>query len=364
MSFARRLGFFAACLAMWACAPRTSPQASYDQIAKQIAHGDYNTALSQVNLASARFAADSPQWDWSFRIQKAQILIARSAPKEALDVLNGPLPSSLASTELPALKALFEGSAHMNLQQLDKSQAELSEAEHLATASHPRLLSQVANTQATLSAYRGNYAEAERGYEQGLKLAGEYGREDQKVVAEVGLAWVATHQGHFDQGAERGQAALQLARALGMQNHVATTLGNLAWNYQELGDPNLKGRVRIWDVANGRLIATGSTVQPGFASVKFRPDGRKIVAGGCVVKSRLNEAGARERRDLPTGSTLAASLSSSGRRPRLIPRSFSCESSEHPLGGGHHAEDPPDFILAREWELIVTGALCWGLAHI
>jgi CHAT domain-containing protein len=234
--FAGRLGIFAACLAVWGCAPRASPQAAHDQIAKQIAHGDYNTALSQVNLASTKFAADSPQWDWSFRIQKAQILIARSEAKEALDVLNGPLPSSLGSTELPALKALFEGSAHMNLQQLDKSQAELSEAEHLAAASHPRLLSQVANTQATLSAYRGNYVEAERGYEQGLKLAGEYGREDQKVVAQVGLAWVATHQGHFDQGAERGQTALQLARSLGMQNHVATTLGNLAWNYSELGD--------------------------------------------------------------------------------------------------------------------------------
>ncbi len=166
MRFAGRLGILAACLVAWGCAPRASPQAAYDQIAKQIAHGDYNTALSQVNLASARFAADSPQWDWSFRIQKAQILIARSAPKEALDVLDGPLPSSLASTELPALKALFEGSANMKLQQLDKSQAELSEAEHLATASHPRLLSQVANTQATLSAYRGNYAEAERQYTQ------------------------------------------------------------------------------------------------------------------------------------------------------------------------------------------------------
>ena len=236
MRFAGRLGIFAACLAVWGCAPRASPQAAYDQITKQIAHGDYNTALSQVNLASAKFAADSPQWDWSFRIQKAQILIARSEAKEALDILNGPLPSSLDSTELPALKALFEGSAHMNLQQLDKSQAELSKAEHLATASHPRLLSQVANTQATLSAYRGNYFEAERGYEQGLKLAGEYGREDQKVVAQVGLAWVATHQGHFDQGAERGQTALQLARSLGMQNHVATTLGNLGWNYSELGD--------------------------------------------------------------------------------------------------------------------------------
>ena len=94
----------------------------------------------------------------------------------------------------------------------------------------------MANTQATLSAYRGNYAEAERQYTQAQKLAGEYGREDQKVVAQVGLAWVATHQGHFDQAAERGQTALQLARSLGMQNHVATTLGNLAWNYSALGD--------------------------------------------------------------------------------------------------------------------------------
>jgi CHAT domain-containing protein len=234
--FAGRLGIFAACLAVWGCAPRPSPQAAYDQIAKQIAHGDYNTALSQVNLASAKFAADSPQWDWSFRIQKARILIARSEAKEALDVLNGPLPASLNSTELPTLKKLFEGNAQIYLQQFDKSQAELSEAEHLAASSHPRLLSQVLNAQATLSASRGNYAEAEREYTQALKLADEYGREDQKVVAQVGLAWVATLQGHFDQAAERGQTALQLARSFGMQNHVATTLGNLGWNYSELGD--------------------------------------------------------------------------------------------------------------------------------
>jgi CHAT domain-containing protein len=234
--FAGRLGIFAACLAVWGCAPRSSPQAAYDQIAKQIAHGDYNTALSQVNLASAKFAADSPQWDWSFRIQKARILIARSEAKEALDVLNGPLPASLNSTELPTLKKLFEGNAQIYLQQFDKSQAELSEAEHLAASSHPRLLSQVLNAQATLSASRGNYAEAEREYTQALKLADEYGREDQKVVAQVGLAWVATLQGHFDQAAERGQTALQLARSFGMQNHVATTLGNLGWNYSELGD--------------------------------------------------------------------------------------------------------------------------------
>jgi hypothetical protein len=80
-------------------------------------------------------------------------------------------------------------------------------------------------------------------------------------------------------------------------------------------------------------------------------DVQKIVAGGCVVKSRLNEAGARERRDLPTGSTLAASLSSSGRRPRLIPRSFTRAS---PASTRWAVVTIPRTVrlsfLAREWE--------------
>jgi len=192
--------------------------------------------LSQVDLASARFAAGNPQWDWSFRVQKAQILIVRSAPREALALLNGPLPSSLSSTELPALKALFEGTAHMYLHELDKSQEELAQAETLAGTAHPRLSCQVRNTQATLAAFRGNYAEAEQGYAQALKLAREHNRPDQQVAAQVGLAWVATNLGHFDQAVERGQSALQLARSLGIQNQVSNTLGNLAWNYTELGD--------------------------------------------------------------------------------------------------------------------------------
>jgi len=63
-------------------------------------------------------------------------------------------------------------------------------------------------------------------------------------------------------------------------------------------------------------------------------DGRSS-PGDCVVKSRLHELGARERRDLLTGSTLAASLSSSGRRPRLIRRSSTRASpASTPLGGG------------------------------
>lgn len=223
-------------LAMWGCTPHSSPQTYHDQVEQEIIHGDFNAALAQVDVASRRFANLGPQWDWSFRIQKAQILIARTAPNEVLSVLSGELPSSLASTELPALKALFEGTAHTYLHEYDVAQNELARAEQLANTAHPRLLCQVRSAQATLAAFKGKYSDAEQEYLRAWKLAGDHGRHDQQVVAQVGLAWVATHEGHFDQAAERGQTALQLARSLGMQNQVATTLGNLAWNYSELGD--------------------------------------------------------------------------------------------------------------------------------
>jgi CHAT domain-containing protein len=47
---------------------------------------------------------------------------------------------------------------------------------------------------------------------------------------------LATKGEHFDEAVERGRAALQLARSLGMQGLESATLGNIGWNYYELGD--------------------------------------------------------------------------------------------------------------------------------
>jgi CHAT domain-containing protein len=229
--------FAAVCLLIWGCKAPLDPQSVHDQIAAKITHGDFNAALSQVNDASARFGSRSPQWEWSFRVQKAQILISRSAWRDALAILNGPLPPSLASTELAVLKSLFEGSAHMYLQEFDASQSKLSEAIDLANSSHPRLLCQVLSAKAALAGSKGDYAEAERNYDQALKLAREHGRSDQEVAARAGQAWVATHLRHLDQAVEEGASALELSQSLGMQSYSATILGNLAWNYSELGDP-------------------------------------------------------------------------------------------------------------------------------
>jgi CHAT domain-containing protein len=237
MSFAGRAGvLIAVCLSIWGCGAAPDPQTVHDQISGKIMHGDFNAALLQVDDAYARFGASSPQWDWSFRIQKAQILISRSAYRDALDILAAPLPASLASTDLAVLKALFEGSAHMYVQEFEESGKKLIEAEELASSSHPRLLCQALNAKAALAAATGDYAEAQRNYNQALKLAREHGRPEVEVAAQIGQAYVATNLQHFDEAVDLGKSALQLSRSLGMQSYAATTLGNLGWNYSALGD--------------------------------------------------------------------------------------------------------------------------------
>jgi CHAT domain-containing protein len=237
MSFAGRSGaLIAVCLSIWGCGVAPDPQTVHDQISAKIIHGDFNAALSQVDDAYARFGGKSPQWNWSFRIQKAQILISRSAYRDALAILAGTLPASLASTDIAVQKALFEGSAHMYVQEFDESGRKLAEAENLASSSHPRLLCQVLNAKAALAAATGDYAGAQQNYNQALKLAREHGRPEVQVASQAGQAYVATYLQHFDEAVDLGKSALQLSRSLGMQSYAATSLGNLGWNYSALGD--------------------------------------------------------------------------------------------------------------------------------
>jgi CHAT domain-containing protein len=218
------------------CKRAPGPQTSHDQIVAKISQGDLNGALADVDHAYVRYGASGDRWNWTFRILKAQILLSRSQPKEALAVISGDLPSSLASSELAVKKILYEGIAYRYGQEYDKSERKLAEAEALATSSQPRLLCQVLNAKGALLVEKGKFVEAEQTHEQALKLAREHGRLDQQASAQVSLAWVAIKRERYGEAVDRGQSALELSRSLGMQSYVATVLGNMGWANFELGD--------------------------------------------------------------------------------------------------------------------------------
>jgi CHAT domain-containing protein/Tfp pilus assembly protein PilF len=218
------------------CTFNRDPQPAYDRVLDEIKRGDLNVALADANRASQKYSQVSPEWDWRFRILRAQILVSRTEPKAALAILQGDLPSSLQSTEIAARKTLYEGISYRSLQQTKQAEQKLVEAEHLADSLHSQYLCHIVIARAGLQLDQEKFAAAEENYDRAIALATQHGLRDQEANAQVGLAIVSAKLNHLDEAVDRNQKALALARSLRMGGAEATILGNLGWAYFTLGD--------------------------------------------------------------------------------------------------------------------------------
>jgi CHAT domain-containing protein len=218
------------------CGTAGDPQAANERIAREIKRGDLNVALADVNRASEKYAKVSPEWDWRFRILRAQILVAQSEPNEALALLKGEIPVSLSSTDVAVRKAMYEGIAYRYLEQSDQALTKLAEAEKLAPSIQPQLLCQILIAKAGVFFNQEKYDLAEENYNRGIALARQYGMPEQEASAKAALAIISQKRERLDEAIDRNQKALETARSLKMSALEATILGNLGWAYFVLGD--------------------------------------------------------------------------------------------------------------------------------
>jgi CHAT domain-containing protein/Flp pilus assembly protein TadD len=199
-------------------------------------HDDADKALKEVNSALEQLAGKNPEWTWRLKILKSQIFLYKSNYREALGLLNEPLPASLVATEVAARKAMMEGIARRQGQEFIQSEKNLSEAEQLARASYPQLLGDVLNARGALEVDEKKLSEAEVTFEEALRLVRQGRDRDAEASVLNNLARVGMSREHFDEAIDRGYAALELSRSLGLKPLTATVLGNLGWSYFELGD--------------------------------------------------------------------------------------------------------------------------------
>jgi CHAT domain-containing protein len=218
------------------CHRTPNPQVLSDQIDRDMWRGDVRAAAADADRALSSYHGTDPAWSWRFRILKARILVARSAPQDALAVLNAELPSSLATGELAVRKNMVEGMAQRVAQNFDKSEQKLRYAEVLASQSQMQLLCEVLNARGALQMAQRKHQEAHATFDRALALARQYRRPDEEASALVSLAWLAVREERFDAAVEQGQVALDRSRSLDRQGLVATALGNLGYSYSELGD--------------------------------------------------------------------------------------------------------------------------------
>jgi CHAT domain-containing protein len=218
------------------CRASRNPQTAHDRIIGEIKQGDFNVALADVNRALEDYGKLSPEWAWRFRILKAEILVSRSAPRDALALLKGELPPSLSSTDIAVRKVMCEGIAYRYLQQDAQAEDKLIEAEKLAQSNQPQLLCQILIAKAGVEFNQEKFGLAETDYLRAIPLARQYGMTDQEANVQAALAVISGKNDRLDEAVDRNQKALETARALKMRALEATILGNLGWAYFVLGD--------------------------------------------------------------------------------------------------------------------------------
>jgi CHAT domain-containing protein len=218
------------------CRAARDPQIANDRIIGEIKQGELNIALVDANRALQDYGKLSPEWDWRFRILKAEILVSRSAPLDALALLKGELPPSLSSTDIAVRKMMYEGIAYRYLQQDAQAEDKLVEAERLAQSKQPQLLCQILIAKAGVEFNQEKLGLAETDYLRAMPLARQYGMTDQEANVQAALAVISGKNDRLDEAVDRNQKALETARSLKMSALEATILGNLGWAYYVLGD--------------------------------------------------------------------------------------------------------------------------------
>jgi CHAT domain-containing protein/tetratricopeptide (TPR) repeat protein len=218
------------------CGRSPSPEDEYQEIRLKAQRGEYDAALADTKKAVSKYARGNREWNLRFKELEAHILVAKARLDEALKILNEALPPDLASSDIAVRQKIDLGLAYFYSQQLPLAEKYLGEAHHLAEEHQPSLLGEVDQARGTVQVAQGNYAEAEATFKRVLDFSHRRGEAYLEAVALGSLGNQAMGEEHYDRAIGFYERALKLFQDLHIKSYTARTLGNMGWNYFQLGD--------------------------------------------------------------------------------------------------------------------------------
>ncbi|HEU5403956.1 MAG TPA: CHAT domain-containing tetratricopeptide repeat protein [Terriglobales bacterium] len=211
------------------------PADEYKLATSKLESGELIRCLQLSTEGVQRYQGTQPAWAARFRVLEAQVLIWQGNAKQALALLNDPLPDSSFSDTIVRRK-LIQVTAHFSLQQFDQAAADLSQAAQLAESKQPDLLADVVAAQGTLALKQGHRENAKTSYETALRMA----RQQHRVFLETSilgnLGVLALREQNCGEAIDRFAAAQAGATQLKNQTIASRLLVNLGWCYYTLGD--------------------------------------------------------------------------------------------------------------------------------
>jgi CHAT domain-containing protein len=205
-------------------------------VVKLTDHGEFDSALKEVNKALKASSDGNDELSWRLRVLKARILVSQKKYRETLLVLANDLPPEFATTSIGAQRKIYMGVAHRCGQQFAEAEKDFDEVEAITENLPPSYKCQFLITRGALRGDEKRYTESGMDYRKALALARKNNLPLMESSALTDLGWLATNEERFDAAVDINRAALKLSESLQARGYSATILGNIAWSYFELGD--------------------------------------------------------------------------------------------------------------------------------
>jgi CHAT domain-containing protein len=212
------------------------PEEAYRDARAKFERGELVQALTAADEGLHQWHKTQPDWSERFRVLKGEVLVWQGKSKDALEVLEPPLPASLETDAVAVRRKVAQSIASTYMQRFSDARGFLSGAEHLVEVRQPNLLDEVSIAKGTFALVQNDFTTARTAYSRALESGRSNGRKFVVANALGSLGWVALRQQHFAEAIDWFNTALLLAENIGNKTQKAKLSGNLGVCYYKMGD--------------------------------------------------------------------------------------------------------------------------------
>src|SRR5271154_6017349 len=209
------------------------PEAVYAGIEKEFLSGELSKAQQHAEDAYRHFESGGPDWAAKFRLELAKVLVYQGKNRDALDLLQQPLPAGSAP-EYEVNRKILRSIADAGLGHFDDAEKTVAEAER--QCGEGPLRAEVSGAQGIVYIKEGKLDDAERVLQSSLADGRRSGDQFLQTRALSNLGVVALQEEHFEDALARFGDASTLARSIGAKLVLEKAVGNLGWIYYRTGD--------------------------------------------------------------------------------------------------------------------------------
>ncbi|SRR5579871_1377721 len=221
--------------AVYGCTRQPDPQQIFEQVRLLYLRSDLVSARQEAHNAYVHFSDKNLEWAWKFRLLEAEILISQGLSREALALVDPPLPS-LVARDLAVRKDTLQGLACALLGRFSEAEIKLQSAEAQLPSYSTSLNGEVARARGVVKLKQNDLDSAESYFRKSLQIAEVQHDEFLRLTDLLNLGAVALRKEHYDQAIDWSNSARQVTQSLAADRMEEKILGNLGWAYYRMGD--------------------------------------------------------------------------------------------------------------------------------